>query len=312
MLEIGVQTKECIDNANPAEGFKMLSELGFLAVDFSLNDFLKNTNIYQGEKNTFFDQTIEELKAYFSPHKQAAKEAGIRIHQMHMPYPIYNPLGKEEMNVYMREVVAQKSLEICHFLECSYLVVHGFKAKQYVGSEAAEWQLTEQFLESLAPKAKELGITLCIENLYDNIKGHLVEGPCCNAELAAERIDRLNAKFQAEVFGFCFDTGHANIVGIDPEHFLTTLGHRLKVLHIHDNDGQLDLHQIPFTFTKSRTNNSSTDWEGFLQGLRNCNFNGVLSFETAPVLMAFPKPLKIDALRLIAQIGKYFSESIEL
>lgn len=36
---------------------------------------------------------------------------------------------------------------------------------------------------------------------------------------------------------FCFDTGHANFVGIDFEKFITTLGNRLKVLHLHDNDG---------------------------------------------------------------------------
>lgn len=29
-----------------------------------------------------------------------------------------------------------------------------------------------------------------------------------------------------------------------------------------------DLHQIPFTFTRSRENVSSTDWEGFIRGLQ--------------------------------------------
>ena len=48
--------------------------------------------------------------------------------------------------------------------------------------------------------------------------------------------------------------GHANIVGLDFEKFITTLGSRLKVLHIHDNDSISDLHQIPFTFTRTREN----------------------------------------------------------
>ena len=95
-----------------------------------------------------------------------------------------------------------------------------------------------------------------------------------------ERIDRINDRYHGEVLGFCFDTGHANLVGLDFEQFITTLGSRLKVLHIHDNDGISDLHQIMFPFTKTRENHSSTDWGGFIRGLRNIRFNKILSFES--------------------------------
>lgn len=134
-----------------------------------------------------------------------------------------------------------------------------------------------------------------------------MEGPCCDVRKAVARIDRMNEKYGAEVLGFCFDTGHANLIGIDFEEFITTLGDRLKVLHIHDNDGIGDLHQIPFTFSRSRENMSSTDWDGFIRGLQNVHFDKVLSFETAPVLSAFPKEMKQDVLRFIAQIGSYFA-----
>ena len=100
-------------------------------------------------------------------------------------------------------------------------------------------------------------------------------------------------------------------MGIDFEGFLTTLGHRLKVLHIHDNDGASDLHQIPYTFTKTRENTSSTDWTGFLKGLRRIHFDQVLSFETAPVLTAFPDEMKGEVLRFISQIGEYFRINIQ-
>ena len=139
----------------------------------------------------------------------------------------------------------------------------------------------------------------------------MVEGPCCDVRKAVERIDRLNEKYHAEVFGFCFDTGHANLTGLDFKEFLTTLGHRLKVLHIHDNDGISDLHQIPFTFAKTRENQSSTNWDGFLQGLKAIKFDKVLSFETAPVLTAFPEKMKPQVLAFIAGIGRYFCSEME-
>lgn len=307
MYKIGVQTKNVVTDENPAEGFRHLRQAGFTCADFSLNGYLLNTDLYRSRSNRFFNQTEQELERFFAPHKRGAESAGITVNQMHMPYPSYVPSGSKELNDYLWNIVAPKSMKVCAFFGCKYIVVHGFKLAYYLGSEVAEWVETERFLDSLAPMAKELGITICIENLYDSIGGHLVEGPGCDARKAAERIDRMNEKYRAEVLGFCFDTGHANIAGLDFEQFLLTLGDRLKVLHIHDNDGVRDLHQIPFVFARTRENRSSTDWEGFVRGLKAIHFDGTLSFETAPVLTAFPPQLKQEALGLIARIGEYFA-----
>lgn len=310
-MQVGVQSKNIINDENPLEGFEKLKTAGFSCTDFSLNSYLRNSALYQQELNTFFDKSVQELESFFTPHKQAAKQVGITVNQMHMPYPNYVPGGKKEINDYLWNVVAPKSMQVCSFFQCPYIVVHGFKLTHYLGSEEKEWEQTEQFLDSIAPMAKELGITICVENIYTAIGSHIVEGPCCDATKAAERIDRMNEKYGAEVLGFCFDTGHANLVGVDFETFLTTLDSRLKVLHIHDNDGVQDLHQIPFAFTKTRENKASTDWDGFIQGLKNIGFDKTLSFETAPVLDSFPDEMKDEALRFISKIGHYFKDKIK-
>lgn len=309
-LELSVQTKELIQDENPVAGFAEMARAGFTCADFSLNQYLLNLDIYKERLNPFFNQTVEELEAFFEPQRTAAERAGVRIHQMHMPYPIYVPQASTKVNRYLAQEVAPKSLRVAQFFDCKYIVVHGFKLRKYLGSEQAEWEQTEAFLTELAPLAKECGVTMCIENLYDGLAGHMVEGPCCDAQLAAERIDRMNERFGAEVLGFCFDSGHANLVGLDFESFLRTLGPRLKVLHLHDNDGISDLHQIPYTFAKSRENETSTDWDGLLRGLRAIHYEGTLNFETAPVLTAFPDALQASALRVLADIGRYWAEEI--
>lgn len=310
-LFIGMQSKDIVSDECPIEGFEMLGRAGFTCADFSLNGYLSNESLYRFNPNSFFDQSVTELENFFAPYKEAARIAGIRINQMHMPYPCYIPNAPEAVNSYLVHTVAPKSLEICAFFGCPYIVVHGFKLARFLGLEELEWQETEKFIELLAPRAKEFGITICMENIYSSVGSHVIEGPCCDARKAASRIDRINEKYGAEVLGFCFDTGHANLIGLDFEDFITTLGTRLKVLHIHDNDGIADLHQIPFTFTRSRENVSSTDWDGFIRGLRKISFDGVLSFETAPVLSAFPTVMKQDVLRFIAQIGSYFMGEIQ-
>ena len=309
MLPIGVQTKNIVEDNCPGEGFRLMRQAGFSCGDFSLNGYLLNSSLYQSEVNTFFDQSLQELEHFFAPHKKGADEAGITINQMHMPYPNYVPRAAKALNDYLRDVVAPKSMQICAFFNCPCIVIHGFKLAYFLGSEEEEWRRTEMFLDNLAPMAKDMGITMCIDNLYDSMNGHLVEGPCCNARKAADRIDRMNDRYHAQVLGFCFDTGHANLTGLDFEDFITTLDYRLKVLHIHDNDGVSDLHQVPFTFTKTRENLPSTDWNGFIKGLKNIKFSKTLSFETAPVLTSFPEELKPQALSFIAGIGKYFSDS---
>lgn len=310
MIGIGVQTQNVVQDKNPQDGFRMLKEAGFDNCDFSLNGYLKNTDIYRGNMNRFFDRSITDLEDFFSAHKEAARAEGVTIHQMHMPYPIFVPKAAEEVNEYLWKQVAVKSMQICHFWGCRYIVIHGFKLARYLGTEELEWQQTAKFLESILPMAKEYGITVCMENLYESIADHIIEGPGCDALKAVQRIDDFNERYGAEVLGFCFDAGHANLVGIDFEKFLTTLGHRLKVLHLHDNDGRADLHQIPYTFTRTRENTSSTDWEGLLRGLTAIKFDGVLSFETAPVLKAFPEELKFEALKFIASIGEYWKKEL--
>ena len=310
MIRIGIQSQNIVYDENPLKGFELLKNCNFDCCDFSLNSYLKNTLLYKNQCNDFFDKSISELESYFFYHKKGASDASVTINQIHMPYPVFIPGISNELNDYLISNVAPKSMAVCHFFNCPYIVVHGLKLAYYLGSEDSEWNATELFLDTILLMAKEMHIVVCIENLYTSIGTKITEGPCCNVNKAVERIDRINDKYRAEVLGFCFDTGHANLVGLDFEEFITKLDYRLKVLHIHDNDGVSDLHQIPFTFTKTRENTSSTDWEGFIRGLRNIKYNGVLSFETAPVLSAFPAEMKKDSLQLISKIGRYFSDKI--
>lgn len=311
MYEIGVQTHNAIQDNDPLKGFEMLKKAGFDCCDFSLNNYLKNTDIYKNTLNNFFVKSVDELCEFFTPHKEAAAKAGIRIHQMHMPYPNYVPTGTKEVNDFLLNQMAPKSMEICNFLGCKYIVVHGLKMRLFLGSEELEWEQTKKFLDTVLPTAKKYGKIICIENLYESMGKHIIEGPCCDARKAAKRIDEINEEYGAEVIGFCFDTGHANLVGIDFESFITTLGDRLKVLHIHDNDGVADLHQLPFVYTKTRENNPSTDWDGFVNGLKAIGYKNVLNFETAPVLQSFPEDMKEDALGMIAAVGRHFSRQLE-
>lgn len=298
-VAVGVQSKGIVYDNDPLEGFEMMRRAGFSCCDFSLDSYFTDLSFSSQKGNDFFQKSVQELKDFFAPHKEAAETAGIKINQMCMPSSVCIPNMAVEIDRGLMHTVASKSMEICAFFDCPYIVVHGIDAVRNMG---AEW--TEKFLDSLVPVAKDLRITICIESPG-------MKNSCCDRGKETAYIDHMNAKYGAEVLGVCLDTGHANLSGIDLEDFITTIGRRLKVLHIHDNDGIRDLHQIPFTLSGDYANVSPTDWNGFIRGLRKIQFDQVLSFETAPALSIFPRKMKQDVLRFVAQIGSYFVGEIQ-
>lgn len=303
-----MQSKGIIIDTNIEEGFQRIKEAGFQCIDFSLDQYMVNSDIYAGKNLHFFDKSEDEIRDYFSKHHDYAKKYGLYYSQMHMPYPLY-VYGKEEISQYMWEQVVPKSLLVCETLECPYIVVHPFKIRTQLGIEA-EKEENIRYFKKLIPMLRGKTYKICFENLYENRNGRLVPGVCAYPEEAIYYLDTLNEMAGEECFGFCFDVGHANLIGMDMYRMITMLGNRLKVLHLHDNDGIYDLHQIPYTFTRERGKALATDWEGVLQGLRDIGFGGTLSFETYPGMSCFPERIQQKVLELIAEIGKEMQQRI--
>ncbi|MBO5269191.1 MAG: sugar phosphate isomerase/epimerase, partial [Clostridia bacterium] len=164
---------------------------------------------------------------------------------------------------------------------------------------------------SFMPGAKKYKVKICLENLFGNYKGRIIEGACTEVSEACAYIDALNAEAGEDVFGLCLDIGHATLMRRNLYQYIKALGPRLTCLHIHDNDGQDDLHMMPFTYTHTWGKNLVSDWDGFINGLRDINYQGDLCFETFRVLESFPRDLWDYAFRLISATGRYFVKRIE-
>jgi len=74
-------------------------------------------------------------------------------------------------------------------------------------------------------------------------------------------------------FGMTFDIGHAHHSGIPPERFIELLGHRIEVVHLHDNNGVYDEHLAP--------GRGSVDFKSVLCKLNGCT-TYVLEMKTLP------------------------------
>lgn len=308
MRKIGTQSRLLLGNKAEEKEFKRIKAAGFDCIDFNLDRFLPNNLIYKGEINHFFDRSIEELVTFFGEYYDMALAQGLEYSQAHAPYPLYVP-GREGDREYLH-MVAEKSIAICGALHAPYIVIHPFKLSSSSGKKE-EYRENIDFFKSLIPFSKEHGVKICLENLYESFGGRLCEGVCTDPYQTVEYLDELNRAAGQECFAFCLDTGHANLFGKNMKEMIRILGHRLQVLHIHDNDGVGDLHQLPFTFTKELAGESNTDWNGFLHGLKDVGYRGVLSFETFGALQCFPEELHGSVLRMVADIGRYWASKLD-
>lgn len=303
MYKVGVQTKGLLPEKDIDEAFCMIHEAGFDCVDINIDSFLKNTDLYAGKLNGFFSEDINNLLQYFMQYRMAMDKYGIKALQMHAPYPV-RVEGRGKQNDYMQGEVIPKSLVIAEVLGVPWVVVHPFKM-QYKYNKMTEFNTNIEYFKMLVPILKQCNVGICFENLYEGLGERLVEGVCADPQEAVRYIDTLNEYAGQELFGFCLDTGHLQLVKRDPVEFIHTMGNRLKALHLHENDAKGDLHQLPYSFGNDLL--SGQDWNGIMKALKEIDFKGTLSFETYPTMNSFPMSMQETVLKTIHDIGEYWS-----
>lgn len=306
MIKVGVQTKGILPEMGLEKGVALIAAAGFERVDFNLDTFLKNSDVYAGRINTFFDNDLESLLSYFEEYRKMFEKYGIKPSQMHAPYPILVPT-RADVTDYMQKIVIPKSIAIAGRMQIPWVVMHPFKL-QYKYSLEVEQAMNLQYFQSLIPMLKEHHVGVCVENLYEGVGGRITEGTCANPAEAAWYVDVLNQLAGEELFGCCLDTGHMELTHREPADYIRQIGSRLKILHMHENDAIGDLHQMPYTFgTKP---DDGVDWEDFCKALSEIGFDGTLSFETFPCVNSFPRGAREEVLRTIRAIGEDMVENI--
>ena len=308
MHSIGVSSAGWYHHDSPLESIKYIQSCGFDAMDFDLNSFINTAKMAkEGISPNFFDQSIEEILASLQPLRDACRETGFFLSQIHAPYPIRFE-GNDELNRYLLSV-ADKSFAIAEFLGCPAVVIHPNAAS----TKALEWETNLALYRDMIPLIKKYkGVKCCLENLFTRLPGgRVIEGRLTCIDEICSLHDQLNKEAGGDYFGICFDVGHAILTGRDVKEYVKQLGNRLTILHIHDNNGITDLHIAPYSCVANTKKHTICDWNGFVEGLRTIGYRGVLSFETDLIFAVYPPAVYTEVLKLISAIGRYWSEEIE-
>ena len=306
MLKVGVQSAGWYDRNDPLRSFEYIKECGFDSIDFNIDHYMNTGKLAkEGIYPTLFDQPIEEILAFFTPLKEASEKTGVAIGQMHAPFPVwYKDLDEINDHIVM---ALDKCFAVCEYVGCPAIVVHPSQRS----TKEKEWDTNMAIYRGLIPYIKKYkGVKICLENIFSRRPNRIIEGRLANAADACRMIDLLNEEAGGDYFGFCLDVGHANLTNRNIKEYVKELGHRLTILHIHDNNGLEDLHMVPYSYLSTGASHVC-DWQGFVEGLKEINYTGVLAFETFRIFSAYPKAVHTEVLRLIAGIGHYWAELID-
>lgn len=306
-MDISVQSGGIIDRAGKEKCYASIKEAGFTAIDWNIDIDLSPADIrgltYAGKG--VFERSIQEVIAHHTEELEIIRKNGLTITQAHAPFPAY-VAGHPEVLEFMIHVY-ENCIRLCHHADCKNLVIHSIslEEKDYTNTPETIAALNQHLYESLIPTLLECNVTVCLENLFTHGAAP-VEGACSDPHEAVAWIDALNAKAGREVFGFCLDVGHLQLLGKNLRTYIPILGKRIKALHIHDNDGRKDLHLAPMTGT--------VNWDILCDCLKQIGYDGDLSFETfmqVRIAQRFDDELLMPWLNLIYKMGESFRKKIQ-
>ncbi len=266
-MKLSVSTQYIISAYGDKAGLEKIRDIGYTAVDFTMEAFPRNGLLYTGMDETAFRRYFSDLKAH-------ADKLGISVGQCHAhiptPFTSTAPSEREMFSVLVRDIIATASLG------CPYLVIHPAIPRECVRGKGAKKaaKLNQALFRDLKPFLLENGVKLGVENMFNRDKsGRICPTVCSTPEEMLAYIDFLGD----EAAVACLDIGHVNLTqeeafpSIEPCKMIEMLGPHLKLLHLHDNDGQSDKHAPPAT--------GNVPWDRVMQALANNHFDGNLSFE---------------------------------
>ena len=267
-------------------GDKLLMDAGYPAIDISFfGDFY--TYIFEED----YKDRAAKMKAY-------ANSRGVIYNQAHAPF------GGGYDN-YTTKLVPQmpRVFEFCGLLGVKQIIVHPIQRGIFKGHEKEIFDLNVEFYKGLAPLAKENGVKIAIENMWQRhpVNRQIVDDICADPYELAAMYDTLN---DPEAFTVCLDLGHVALCRREPDEAIRILGHdRLGALHVHDVDYVDDLHTLPGV--------EKINWENVCRALGEIDYKGEFTLEADNFLKNFDDKFKPVAARFMADTARHLAEKVD-
>jgi sugar phosphate isomerase/epimerase len=134
----------------------------------------------------------------------------------------------------------KRAIEIAEVIPFRYLIQHiGVAHEEF---DESKFDAAFTAIEELGLFARQRGVELLLENIPNNLA-------------SAERLHYFTEATHLNT-GYCFDIGHAHIHKDGFEAAYDIMKERIRSTHLHDNDGERDIHLFPF-----ESQGGTIDWK---------------------------------------------------
>lgn len=280
------QTLELARRFGIIKAVEMLIEAGYPAIDISLD--------LSGEALLDINYTAIAKEILLR-----TDAAGIKIIQSHAPFG-----GGYEH--YLGNLVPKfpHAFEFCSLLGVENMVIHPLQQGRYYGNEERLFEMNMKFYSALAPLAKNSGVRIAIENMWQHhpVTKAICDDVCAPPEELCKYYDTLN---DPDNFTVCLDIGHVALCGREPEDAIRIIGReRLGCLHVHDNNYLADAHTIMGC--------GKINWENVCQALGEIDYKGSFNLEADHFLHPFSDDMMTDCVRFMHDVCKRLSDKVDL
>lgn len=267
------------------KGIEIIADAGFPAIDFSM---------FRDLDFAFSGDWKENAKKY----RDIAASRGVIFNQAHAPFG-------GGFDVYTNQTMPKmpRIIEFAALLGVKQIIVHPAQKIPYLGREEEMFEINMELYSSLAPYAKNCGIKIAIENMWQNrpVTGYICDDVCADPRELNRYYDTLN---DPEAFTVCLDLGHVALCGREPQDAIRTIGHdRLGALHVHDVDYVHDLHTLP--------GSAKINWDAVCRALADIDYKGDFTLEADAFLKKYDVEFRPTASKFMADVCKHLTGKIE-
>ena len=267
-----------------------LAAAGFDAIDYGFAPLME-----RGET----PWNTSGYAAYAKEILRIARDNGVYFNQAHGPFAFDSALFPN----YAKEVLPlyQRCLEACALMGIPHVVAHPVHHIPYLGNEEALWRMNMEFYHLLLEQARQFGVRIALENMYqyDPRRGVITTDVFAIPQRYAAFYDALGDENAL----CCVDIGHCGIAGVDPVRMLRTMGARVAALHVNDNLFRTDDHMIP--------GHGLLDWDEITKALAEIGYRGDLTFEVINIYRGYDPPFLPVCAKYLHDVGRYLIGKIE-
>ena len=239
--------------------------------------------------------TPREAETWADSLLEAMNREGMQASQCHGYFENTRQMDDTTLMGPYRDKILQ-SISLASQLGISEMVVHPLPLMESRGITFEQsLAVNAAFFQSLDKALATCKVHACLENIFSSEYD------------GAESLIRLRERIGApELYYFCWDTGHANLVEKvrdSQDKQIRQLGPLLHATHIQDNHGAKDEHLLPMMGT--------IDWLPVVKALDESGYQGDFTYETAQNVNHLPDDdiLRLEMIRYSVHLGRYLLES---